>query len=61
MFPELKPHEGSWMVTHKSTGEVREFNSGFRSKVLYLFGLPDTYFVETAGDYLSRINEEAKA
>lgn len=58
--PELSSHEGSWMVTEKSSGRVREFFRGSGDVVDQLAMEPDKYAIETAGEYLGRINQEIK-
>lgn len=52
-FPELEHGSGSWMVT-SNTGEVRETFSRSIAKSCHIGG----YKVETAGQYLARINRE---
>lgn len=52
-FPELEPHCGSWMVTH-ANGKVWETFSRALAKQAHSEG----YKVETAGQYLGRINLE---
>lgn len=52
--PTLAPYEGSWMVTHLVTGEVREFFRDRHARVAYLAKLPKEYRIETSSAYLSR-------
>ena len=54
-FPELEPHCGSWIVT-SNTGEVRETFSRRIAEEAHGFG----YKVETAAQYLGRINREIR-
>lgn len=54
-FPELQPHEGSWVVTREDTMQVREFWPRQRELVERLHAAKG-YHVETVGAYLARIN-----
>lgn len=54
-FPELEPHCGSWVVTSDS-GEVRETFSREFAERMHFYG----YNVETAAQYLGRINREIR-
>ena len=56
--PELLPHEGSWVVSRRDTGEVvGEF---FSRQQVEAFS-PDRVIIEGAGRYLARLNSEIKA
>lgn len=59
--PQLKHGEGSWVVTHIESGEKREFFKGSRAKVDWFSDHPDTFLVETIGDYLGRVNAEIRS
>lgn len=55
-IPELRPWEGSWIVSRRDTGEVvGEF---FSRQHVAMFN-PDRVIIETAGAYLARLNPKA--
>ena len=55
--PNLKRHEGSWVVTNKIDGRVFEITDKESATSAAISG---KWTVETIGDYLARINERAK-
>ncbi|WP_396328515.1 hypothetical protein [Burkholderia anthina] len=57
MIPELEPYCGSWVVTRKATGEV--FGEFFVRSNVAKFD-PDKVLIETAAQYLGRINREIR-
>jgi hypothetical protein len=56
--PALPYGCNSWVVTRKSTGEVVGEFYDWRNVAIFD---PDKALIETAADYLDRINEEIKA
>ncbi len=60
-IPNLKHFEGSWVVTHRVTGQRREFFVAEREKVRFFAEHDDAYLVEPIGKYLSRIQGEQTA
>lgn len=57
-IPDLEPHCNSWVVTRKATGEVvGEF---YDRKLVERFD-PAKCLIETAAQYLGRINTLIKA
>lgn len=55
MIPPLEPHCGSWIITRRASGEViGEFSE--RSNVEKFN--PETCLIETAAQYLGRLNSE---
>lgn len=57
-FPELRHHEGSWVVTKLSTGDV--FETFERIVAMRAHNHPD-YTVVTIGNHLARINAEIRS
>ena len=56
MIPELEPHCGSWIITRKDDGEViGEFYDRKNAEALFDTG---KVVIETAAQYLGRINRE---
>jgi hypothetical protein len=53
--PELKAHEGSWIVTHIQTGEMREFFRSQRRHVEH-FAANTNFKIEAIGTYLASLN-----
>jgi hypothetical protein len=53
-IPELEPLCGSWIVSRKNSEVIGEF---FDRKHLLAFN-PETCFIETALQYLVRINQK---
>lgn len=54
-IPELERHCGSWVVTRRATGEV--IGEFYDRKNVERFN-PDKVFIETAAQYLGRINSK---
>lgn len=54
-LPELEPHCGSWICTHPR-GAVREFSERANAQRALEAG----WLVETAAQYLGRINQEIR-
>lgn len=52
-IPELDPHCGSWVITRRATEEV--IGEFYDRKLVERFN-PATCLVETASQYLGRIN-----
>lgn len=56
--PALEPHCGSWIVSRRSTGEV--IGEFFKRSNVEQFN-PATCLIETAAQYLGRINAAIRA
>lgn len=56
-IPQLEHHCGSWIVLRKETGEV--IGEFFNAASLFRFN-PEKVIIETANQYLCRLNEVVK-
>jgi hypothetical protein len=55
MIPKLEHYSGSWVVSSKITGKV--IGEFFNARSLKFFN-PKTTVIETAAEYLARLNRE---
>jgi hypothetical protein len=61
-LPELAAHEGSWMLTEIATGDVFEvWRADADTLGKWLAGKESLFRIETAGEYLGRINREQRS
>jgi hypothetical protein len=60
-IPELERHCGSWVVTDRQTGKV--IGEFYRRRTVELCAefCPNSLLIETAAQYLGRINGEIRA